>query len=118
MSFQEVVQNFVSVVTGKYFCFTGRTNRKSFWLYVLVVAVVGTVLGMIPGVGKILSGVWALALFCPSLGIGVRRLHDVGKTGWLLLLALIPGIGALIILLLCIPEGDPEANQYGEPDAQ
>lgn len=118
MSFQEVVQNFVSVVTGKYFWFTGRTNRKSFWLYVLVVVVVGTVLGMIPGVGRILFGVWALALFCPSLGIGVRRLHDVGKTGWLLLLALIPGIGELIILLLCIPEGDPEANQYGEPDAQ
>ncbi len=118
MSFQEVVQNFVSVVTGKYFCFTGRANRKSFWLYVLVVAVVGTVLGMIPGVGRILSGVWVLALLCPSLGIGARRLHDVGKTGWLLLLALIPGIGALIILFLCIPEGDPEANQYGEPDVQ
>ncbi|MBE6370227.1 MAG: DUF805 domain-containing protein [Lentisphaerae bacterium] len=118
MDFKAVIQNFVDVVTKKYFCFTGRTNRKDFWMFVLVSFVVSAVLGVIPGVGKILSAVWSLALLCPSLGITARRLHDTGKSGWMQLLLLIPVIGGLIVLLLCIPEGSKEANQYGEADAQ
>ena len=118
MDFQFIIQNFVNIVTKKYFCFEGRANRKTFWLFVLVSAIGSVILGAIPGVGKILSGVWSLALLCPSLGVTARRLHDIGKSGWMQLLALIPVIGGLIVLILCIPAGSQEANQYGEPDAQ
>ena len=114
MNFQEVIGNFVNVVSKKYFCFDGRTGRKSFWLFVLVNFVISTILGMIPGIGRVLSAVWSLVMLCPSLGITARRLHDTGKSGWLQLLLLIPGIGAIIILLLCIPAGDAAPNQYGE----
>ena len=118
MSPQEVINNFIAIVTKKYFCFEGRTDRKTFWLYILVSAVVSAILGLIPGVGRILSGVWSLALLCPTLGITARRLHDTGKTGWLQLLALIPVIGGLIVLILCIPAGNREDNQFGAVNAE
>lgn len=113
MNAQEVIQNFIATVTKKYFCFTGRTGRKAFWTFLLVNYVVNFVLGLIPGIGAILAGLWSLALLCPTLGITARRLHDVGKSGWLQLIALIPVIGGLIVLFFCLPEGNKEENQYG-----
>ena len=113
MNAQEVIQNFIATVTKKYFCFTGRTDRKTFWQYIIVYLIVSIILNIIPGVGKILAGLWSLALLCPTLGITARRLHDVGKSGWLQLLDLIPVIGVLIVLFLCIPAGSGESNQYG-----
>ena len=113
MNAQEVIQNFIATVTKKYFCFTGRTDRKTFWQYIIVYLIGSIILNIIPGVGKILSGLWSLALLCPTLGITARRLHDVGKSGWLQLIALIPVIGGLIVLFFCFPEGNKEENQYG-----
>ena len=116
MNFAEVIKNFTDTVTKKYFCFDGRADRKEFWLYILVYVIASIILNIIPGVGRILSGIWSLALLCPSLGITCRRLHDTGKSGWLQLLALIPFVGYLIVLLLCIPAGSSEENQYGPAD--
>ena len=118
MSIQAIIKNFVDTVTQKYFCFEGRTSRDAFWQFFLVYAVVSIILGIIPVVGKFLVPLWNLAILCPYLGITARRLHDTGKSGWLQLLGLIPFIGWLIVLILCIPEGAAEANQYGEADAQ
>ena len=115
MNIQEIFKNFAEIVCKKYFCFEGRTGRKTFWQYILVCFLVSIILNLIPGVGKILSAIWFLALLCPSLGITARRLHDLGKSGWLQLLALIPVIGGLIVLILCIPEGTGEDNPYGPP---
>ena len=113
MDIKAIINNYIATVTKKYFCFEGRTGRKAFWTFILVNFVVNFVLSLIPGVGKILAGLWGLAVLCPTLGITARRLHDVGKSGWLLLLALIPVIGVLIVLFLCIPAGSGESNQYG-----
>ena len=118
MDISEVFNNYVAIVTGKYFCFEGRCGRKTFWLFVLINFVISSILGLIPVVGKILVGVFALAVFCPSLGITARRLHDTGKSGWMQLLALIPVIGVPLVLILCIPAGSPEENKFGAPDAQ
>ena len=115
MDFKAVIENFKNVVTGKYFCFEGRADRAEFWQFFLVYAVVNTVLNLIPSVGRYISGIWSLALLLPTLGVAARRLHDRGKSGWLQLLAVIPVIGGLIVLFMCIPEGDKEANAYGEP---
>ena len=113
MDFKAVINNFIATVTKKYFCFEGRTGRNAFWQYILVYIIASIILNFIPGVGKLLAGLWSLALLCPSLGITARRLHDTGKSGWFQLLALIPVIGGLIVLFLCIPEGNSEENQYG-----
>ena len=121
---------FIDVIKGKYFQFSGRAPRREYWFFVLFSVVIGFVLGIIDGIvgttlslgtdpmGQpvligILGLIFNLALLIPSFNIGVRRLHDTGKSAWWILIALIPLIGALVLLyFLVIPsqEGD---NQYG-----
>ena len=117
MFFQDLIANAKMIVTQKYFCFEGRAGRKEFWMWVLAAFIVSFVLGVIPKVGNILSGLFSLAILLPSLGVTARRLHDLGKSGWMQLLGLIPVVGGLIVLILCIPEGDKESNAYGAPAA-
>ena len=105
MFFQQLIENFKTIITKKYFCFNGRASRQEFWMWVLATFVIAFVLGLIPKAGGILAGLWNLAVLLPYLGVTARRLHDTGKSAWLILLGLIPFIGALIVLLLCIPEG-------------
>lgn len=113
MFFQQLIENFKTIITKKYFCFNGRASRQEFWMWVLAIFVIAFVLGLIPKAGGILAGLWNLAVLLPYLGVTARRLHDTGKSAWLILLGLIPFIGALIVLLLCIPEGTNGDNQYG-----
>ena len=117
MDFKAVIENARTIVTQKYYCFDGRAGRQEFWYWVLACFVVSFVLGIIPFVGKYLASLFSLAVLLPSLGITARRLHDLGKSGWLLLLNLIVPIGLFIVLILCIPEGSKEANKYGDPVA-
>ena len=107
---KEIINNFITIVTKKYFCFEGRAKQGEFWRYVLVYAVIG---GILNAILPLLGTLWGLALLCPTLSVTARRLHDTGKSGWLQLLALIPIIGAIIVLVLCIPAGDADANKYG-----
>jgi uncharacterized membrane protein YhaH (DUF805 family) len=58
---------------------------------------------------------YGLALFIPGLAVAVRRLHDIGKSGWMILVALIPLIGGIWLLILLVKEGDSGSNEYG-PD--
>ena len=114
MDVKAIIENYRKVVTEKYFCFEGRTGRKSFWFFVLVNFVINMVLGIIPGIaGAILSVVFALAILCPSLGITARRLHDTGKSGWLQLVAIIPVIGLIALLYLCYQPPVSGSNEYG-----
>lgn len=117
MNVQTLISNFKEIVTKKYFCFSGRAGRAEFWQYILCVFVINIVLGIIDAlIGyRILGGLFSLAMLLPSLGVMARRLHDTGKSALWELLLLIAGIGGLILLLLCIPEGEKEANQYGDP---
>lgn len=115
MSPQNVISNFKTIVTKKFFCFEGRAGRAEFWLFFLAVFIVNTGLGFIPKLGAYAAGLWMLAMLFPMLGAFARRLHDRGKTGWVQLVALIPLIGGIILLLLCIPEGEKGANRFGEP---
>lgn len=70
--------------------------------------------GTINLVIMIIMGIWALATLLPTLAAMARRLHDTGKSGHLLWLFLLCGIGGLIPLIMCIGEGTPGPNQYGE----
>lgn len=97
--------------------FQGRTSREDYWWAVLGCFLLSLVVGIICGwlglVGKIISGLLSLVLFIPELSLNVRRLHDINKSGFWLLIGLIPLVGGIILLLLAIKEGDADSNNYG-----
>lgn len=110
----EIIAYVKRVYLEKYVCFSGRANRKEFWYSYLFLAVINILLGFIPGkVGMIISIIWALAILLPSLGVSARRLHDINKSGWSMLIALIPLVGAIILIVWWAKEGEKAENQYG-----
>ena len=88
MDVKQLFDNFKAVVTRHYADFSGRASRTVFWQYVLVYAVINVLLWVL-GL-RLIGNLLSLALLLPSLGVSVRRLHDIGKSGWLVLLPLIP----------------------------
>jgi uncharacterized membrane protein YhaH (DUF805 family) len=116
----ELLDNFVAVMK-KFTVTAGRARRREFWMFVLAVIIIGFALGIliiIPVLGIIFgiaSSIFGLVIIIPSITAGVRRLHDTNKTGWLMLLCLIPLIGGIIVLIMCVMEGTHGSNQYG-PD--
>ena len=109
-------------VLKQYAVFGGRAQRKEYWFFVLFNTLVSIGLTVIDGatgtlnagIGMgLLSGVYSLAVFIPSLAVTVRRLHDTGRSGWWLLIVLIPLIGALALLAFLIFDSQPDENQYG-----
>ena len=108
----EEIQKSVRTCLTKYADFNGRAARPEFWWFVLAQFVVGLILNMVL---PLLGGLFSLAMLVPSLAAGSRRLHDIGKTGWLQLLALIPIVGWVILIYWAAQPGDPAANQYGSP---
>ena len=100
----------------KYAEFSGRARRKEYWMFALVsflVSVGIAVLGMMVNALNILTWVYTLAVFIPSIAVGVRRLHDTGRSGWMGLLALIPLVGAIIVIVFLCQDSAPGDNQYG-----
>ena len=119
-----MLQWYKKVVFENYYNFKGRARRSEYWYFALmniiiliVAAVLDNVLGLTFGVLPYgyLYVAFALAVFIPGLAVAVRRLHDVGKSGWFYFIVLIPLIGAIWLLVLFFTEGDHGENQYG-PD--
>jgi uncharacterized membrane protein YhaH (DUF805 family) len=99
-----------------YFNFSGRARRKEYWMYnliyfllSLIAVVIDTVLG-----NEIVTTLFLLLHFIPSLSITFRRLHDSGKSAWWLLLGLIPLVGSIIILVFLCMAGEDVENKYGD----
>ncbi len=125
----------VKRVFKKYATFEGRASRGEYWWWVLFTAIVGIVLYAIVLIATlattaggrtqsmspiviilfVLMGIVWLALIVPSIAVAVRRLHDAGYSGWFYLLALIPSVGGIIVLVLCIMQTSPQAPKYGPP---
>ena len=102
-----------------YIVFEGRACRSEFWFWVLftfLVSIVSSVLDLILFPGNeisLINTLTGLALLLPSLAVGARRLHDIDKTGWWLLLWLVPIIGWIILIVWAIKRGDGTANRFG-----
>ena len=105
-----------------YAVFSGRARRKEYWMFVLfnaiffiIAIILDNVLGTaIENVGYgLFYFLYFLAVLIPSLAVAIRRLHDVGKSGWFLLISLIPIIGAIWLLVLLCTKGDAGENKYG-----
>ena len=115
--------NWYLKVLKQYADFSRRARRKEYWMFVLfnmifaiVAAILDNVLGIAmegTGYGP-LYGIYALAVLIPGLAVAVRRLHDVGKSGWMILITLIPLIGAIWLLVLLVTDSNLGENQYGQ----
>jgi uncharacterized membrane protein YhaH (DUF805 family) len=107
--------NWYLKVMRNYLNVEGRARRTEYWMFLLVylgIVVVASVLDAMTGTG-LLAGLMALVHLIPSITVGVRRLHDIDRSGWWLLVALVPLIGWLIALYWAVKEGDAQANRYG-----
>lgn len=116
MSVQELKAVFLHVVKDNYFNLEGRASRYEYWWFVVInlaLSVIAALLDKMVGLA-IFSGILLLALLLPGLGLSVRRLHDINKSGWWLLLALVPFIGQIVILVWAAQKGDAAANDFGE----
>ncbi|MGL1930460.1 MAG: DUF805 domain-containing protein [Desulfotalea sp.] len=96
--------------------FNGRSRRKDFWIFTLVNMVISILLSFIENLvfgSSFLSSLYSLAVLLPSIALGVRRLHDIGKSGWFLLIAFIPIIGAIVLIVFAAQDSAHSENQYG-----
>lgn len=98
----------------RYVDFKGRSRRSEFWWASLVTAVISTVLGFVFKDVRIVSNIWAIAIFLPTLALSIRRLHDVGKSWVWYLWNLLPVVGQIILLVQYCKDGEEKANAWGE----
>ncbi len=116
-----MIENFKNVVLKNYVNFNGRARRREYWLFVLaqiILAILAMIFDSALGLNieplpyGYLYFIVAFALFLPGLAVFVRRLHDVGKSGWWILIYFTI-IGIFYLLYLLVIEGDQGQNEYG-----
>ncbi len=125
------MQTAIRTVFAKYATFSGRAARSEFWYWILFVVLVSIGLSIIDGaivapmIGyaafapeapQPLQLLFNLATLLPTLAVTIRRLHDTDRSGWWILLGLIPIIGNLILLWWYIQAGSEGDNQFGPPE--
>lgn len=113
----QVWQDFLTAIKiciGKYLISDGRASRPEFWYFFLLTTLVSALFNsQSSGIGGLIS----LILFLPSLMVAIRRLHDVGKSGWWMLFIFLPVIGFFMLVMQFIKQGDVGDNEFGpEPD--
>jgi len=114
------------VIFENYANFEGRARRAEYWYFALGTAIIMFIFYIIGFAGIAMEstalmilgfgvyGIIALATLVPSLAVGVRRLHDINKSGWYYLIGLIPFVGGIILLVWFFTDGNRSANDYGE----
>ena len=106
----------------KYGVFSGRSRRKEYWYFVLFVVIIQVVLNILDtligvydrstGAG-LFSAIFSLAVLIPSIAVSVRRLHDIDRTGWWVLISLVPLVGWIVLLVFHVQDSTPGTNRYG-----
>lgn len=109
----------------RYADFQGRSGRKEYWMFLLfqimvsiavnLVSYIGASMesSLVVGLAAIVSGVFGLAMFIPGLAVSVRRMHDIDKSGWQLLWAFVPLVGAIILIIFMAKQGTTGPNRFG-----
>lgn len=106
----------VKTVLTNYVKFDGRSGRPEYWWFVLAYVIVFVLLSFLSGIAGIITWVanlLSLALFIPSIAVAVRRMHDIGKSGWWVLIALIPILGWIAFIYFAA-QPSTGANEHGE----
>ena len=103
-------------VLKKYAVFEGRAQREEYWMFVLfnvlILFALNFLEGLVDGPG-VLGLLYSLAVMIPGLAVSIRRLHDTNRSGGMLLILLVPLLGAVVLLVLMAQDGTPGDNQYG-----
>ena len=108
--------NWYIEVLNKYAVFGGRAQRKEYWMFFLFNCIISFVIGLFegfagsPGIVYIL---YSLAVMIPGIAVSVRRLHDTDRSGWWLLIGLVPLLGAIALLIYMVQDSHSGENQYG-----
>lgn len=123
--------NFVDAVKAgyrNYVKFSDRSSRSEYWWWALYQFAVSIVIGLIFGGGAaqtgpegvsfvyqggIVANIWAIAHLLPNIAVGVRRLHDIGRSGWWLLIGLVPLVGLIVLIVWFCKKGDEAPNNFG-----
>jgi uncharacterized membrane protein YhaH (DUF805 family) len=109
-------------VLRNYAVFHGRARRQEYWYFVLINVIISVALAIVDGVTGtynsdvglgLLSGIYTLAVLIPGIAVSVRRLHDIGRSGWWLLIVLVPLVGAIVLFIFMVLDSKPEQNEYG-----
>ncbi len=115
VTFKEAV---VSALQNNYCNFNGRASRSEYWWFQLFGFILGIVVEIVfcwsQNAMNVASGLVGLALLLPSLGLCVRRLHDIGKSGWWIFISLIPIVGWIILLVWYCKDSQMAPNEYGD----
>lgn len=103
------MEYYTDVITKHYFDFEGRATRRQFWMFVLINIIIAVVIGAVAQMllgdeDGMIGNLYSLAVLFPSLGIAIRRLHDIGKSGWWILIGLIPIIGWIVLIVFYATE--------------
>lgn len=111
--------NWYLKVIHQYFDFTGRARRKEYWMFTLINILISWLLPLIDFIlgtfyFTTISYIYSILIFIPALAVLLRRLHDVGKSGWYFFLILIPFIGWLWLLILLCMDSVPRPNIWGD----
>lgn len=115
MSFTESLKHCINNRTN----FKGRASLSEFWYFFLVNLIILTYFCVVDATGPVFSRtivlqiIFPVAIFLPNLAVSVRRLHDIGKSGWYLFLCLIPVIGLIWLFILFATASQQEENEYG-----
>jgi uncharacterized membrane protein YhaH (DUF805 family) len=112
---EQSMEWYLKVLKQHYADFNGRARRQEYWMYTLfniIALVVLVILTKVSSIFGILYAVYALGTLLPSLAVTVRRLHDIGKSGWFVLISLIP-IVSLYLIYLLVQDSQPGTNEYG-----
>ena len=114
------IDNFKNVLTNHYSDFSGRARRSEYWWFTLVnvgilivISILRAIGGPIGAIGTLAYLIVALGTLIPSIALAIRRLHDTGKSGWFLLISLIPLVGPIVLLVFMFTDSHQSANEYG-----
>jgi uncharacterized membrane protein YhaH (DUF805 family) len=115
--------DYMTAPLRRYADFSGRSRRMEYWMFVIfniIVSVVASIIDVVVGTATSIAGVTgvfsslvALAFLIPGIAVSVRRLHDQDKSGWWLLIGLIPVLGFIVILVFTFLEGTKGDNRFG-----
>ena len=106
----------------KYAVFSGRSRRKEYWYFILFNIIVGIVLGILDSLlgtfnastnTGLFSSIYSLAVLIPSIAVAVRRLHDTDRSGWWILIGLVPLIGIIVLIVFFVQDSTPGTNSFG-----
>ena len=101
--------NYYLKVLQNYATFSGRARRKEYWMFTLFSIIISAALGFVGGLSgtMVIGNIYSLAVLIPTIAVGVRRMHDVGKSGWFLLIP-------IYNFILAVSNGDTGNNEYGD----